>query len=80
MHEWLSGGVSPCQGEGRGFESRLVLLQKRKKRGILWDTSFLSFTLRDVSFSHTKSKRTSSFSHIIKVIESMMCVFFILSI
>ena len=28
MHEWLSGGVSPCQGEGRGFESRLVLLQK----------------------------------------------------
>ena len=26
MHEWLSGGVSPCQGEGRGFESRLVLL------------------------------------------------------
>ena len=31
MHEWLSGGVSPCQGEGRGFESRLVLsmIQKR---------------------------------------------------
>ena len=28
MHEWLSGGVSPCQGEGRGFESRLVLLMK----------------------------------------------------
>ena len=26
MHEWLSGGASPCQGEGRGFESRLVLL------------------------------------------------------
>ena len=25
MREWLSGGVSPCQGEGRGFESRLVL-------------------------------------------------------
>ena len=25
MHKWLSGGVSPCQGEGRGFESRLVL-------------------------------------------------------
>lgn len=24
--EWLSGGVSPCQGEGRGFESRLVLI------------------------------------------------------
>ena len=26
MRKWLSGGVSPCQGEGRGFESRLVLL------------------------------------------------------
>ena len=29
MHEWLSGGVSPCQGEGRGFESRLVLFFMR---------------------------------------------------
>ena len=27
VREWLSGGVSPCQGEGRGFESRLALLQ-----------------------------------------------------
>ena len=25
MREWLSGGASPCQGEGRGFESRLAL-------------------------------------------------------
>ena len=25
MHEWLSGGAPPCQGGGRGFESRLVL-------------------------------------------------------
>ena len=34
LHEWLSGGVSPCQGEGRGFESRLVLFlfaEKDKK-------------------------------------------------
>ena len=34
VHEWLSGGVSPCQGEGRGFESRLVLFlftEKDKK-------------------------------------------------
>ncbi len=23
--EWLSGGASPCQGEGRGFDSRLAL-------------------------------------------------------
>ncbi len=30
LHEWLSGGVSPCQGEGRGFESRLVLKFHKK--------------------------------------------------
>ena len=29
MREWLSGGVSPCQGEGRGFESRLALYKNR---------------------------------------------------
>ncbi len=28
LREWLSGGVSPCQGEGRGFESRLALNEK----------------------------------------------------
>ena len=37
MREWLSGGVSPCQGEGRGFESRLALLcfkrETRRDRG-----------------------------------------------
>ena len=38
MREWLSGGVSPCQGEGRGFESRLVLFlypkfHKRVQKG-----------------------------------------------
>ena len=27
MREWLSGGASPSQGEGRGFESRLALSQ-----------------------------------------------------
>ena len=26
MREWLRGGASPCQGEGRGFESRLALV------------------------------------------------------
>ena len=25
MREWLRGGAPPCQGGGRGFESRLVL-------------------------------------------------------
>ena len=31
MREWLSGGVSPCQGEGRGFESRLALFQEAEE-------------------------------------------------
>ena len=39
LHEWLSGGVSPCQGEGRGFESRLVLSMIQKRRYPL-DTFF----------------------------------------
>ena len=34
MREWLSGGVSPCQGEGRGFESRLVLFGKSRFTGL----------------------------------------------
>ena len=25
VREWLSGGASPCQGEGRGFDPRLAL-------------------------------------------------------
>ncbi len=40
MREWLSGGVSPCQGEGRGFESRLAL---NKKTGKLVKFSFPVF-------------------------------------
>ena len=31
MREWLSGGVSPCQGEGRGFESRFPLRASLKE-------------------------------------------------
>lgn len=36
VHEWLSGGVSPCQGEGRGFESRLALLSKEGRKDLLF--------------------------------------------
>ena len=36
MREWLSGGVSPCQGEGRGFESRLALLYKEGLKDLLF--------------------------------------------
>ena len=32
MREWLSGGASPCQGEGRGFDPRLALLFMPKNR------------------------------------------------
>ena len=35
--KWLSGRASPCQGEGRGFESRLALF----KKGYLFDILFL---------------------------------------
>ena len=31
MREWLSGRASPCQGEGREFESRLALLISTKQ-------------------------------------------------
>ena len=53
MREWLRGGASPCQGEGRGFESRLALLfyglqtqylcgfggffMPQKSVGVVWD-------------------------------------------
>ena len=47
MHEWLSGGVSPCQGEGRGFESRLVLSKKCEKEEI--SDGYLLF------FSHVRA-------------------------
>ena len=49
MHEWLSGGVSPCQGEGRGFESRLVLFLVPEKEssgklfGLRFSRSFLYY-------------------------------------
>ena len=45
MREWLRGGAPPCQGGGRGFESRLALF--------LWlellDFSRISAILHDVT-------------------------------
>ena len=38
MHEWLSGRASPCQGEGREFESRLVLIKSLDFQGIFYCT------------------------------------------
>ena len=34
MREWLSGGASPYQGEGRGFESRLALIFTKLPDGL----------------------------------------------
>ena len=42
MREWLSGGASPCQGEGRGFDPRLALIFIARK-WVLW-THFLAIT------------------------------------
>ena len=37
MREWLSGGASASQAEGRGFESRLALIESRKDgESIFW--------------------------------------------
>ena len=33
MREWLRGRASPCQGEGRGFKSRLPLQVSARRRG-----------------------------------------------
>ena len=68
MHEWLSGGASPCQGEGRGFESRLVLLFFRlnnencKENGrkcndvLAHEEHFLPFSLSDECLRPTYSE------------------------
>ena len=64
LHEWLSGGVSPCQGEGRGFESRLVL-SMIQKRDIRWMSLFCMFkpcrarTVRMSAFHSGRRRRTS---------------------
>ena len=34
MREWLSGGASSSQGEGRGFESRLALIFTKLPDGL----------------------------------------------
>ena len=43
MREWLSGGVSPCQGEGRGFESRLALNEKGRKASKIKLSCFFAY-------------------------------------
>ena len=40
MRKWLSGRASPCQGEGREFESRLPLQRKTVKCDSLFSLCF----------------------------------------
>ena len=54
MREWLSGGASPCQGEGRGFDPRLALLfmpinrtLKQSESGSLWVTRDTKLHIKD---------------------------------
>ena len=48
VHEWLSGGVSPCQGEGRGFESR-CLHDRESLENIGFSVVFKAFCVFKIS-------------------------------
>ena len=63
MREWLSGGASPCQGEGRGFDPRLALLLcpkvvrylvYRKVVHCVTDHIFVQREVRSTSRTHAK--------------------------
>ena len=58
MHEWLSGGVSPCQGEGRGFESRLVLFSNEAEnlKNKAFRYFFVSFGFDDSGYPAARSE------------------------
>lgn len=64
MHEWLSGGVSPCQGEGRGFESRLVLFRSFtdycKAFYYLYRYMQISFVSHLLKFPHSKRETVTN--------------------
>ena len=62
MREWLRGGVQPCQGWGRGFESRLALI-KSTVSAVLF-CSFKSFSVffcgySSVQISHTEMQEVT---------------------
>ena len=48
MREWLSGRASPCQGEGREFESRFALffMLKNENSGDIVSPLFLYMFMR----------------------------------
>ena len=75
MHEWLSGGVSPCQGEGRGFESRLVLSKKCEKEEI--SDGYLFFCMFDpAGFERFEVLRSAPDVRLRRLVLSIRCLFF----
>ena len=54
MREWLSGGAPPCQGGGRGFDSRLalsfILSPVGFYRGFLFLRKHLLFQIQHIHF------------------------------
>ena len=62
MREWLSGGVSPCQGEGRGFESRLALPIKKwyPREGYHFFVCDEGFEVRSLRSTTVGAKRRST--------------------
>ena len=71
MRKWLSGRASPCQGEGREFESRLPLhkvaradasssLEGRKLLGLFDQRAQLHYVDRPVETARVKIRRLKS--------------------
>ena len=46
MREWLRGGAPPCQGGGRGFESRLALFYYTPETALPVLRPFVSFRFK----------------------------------
>ena len=60
MREWLSGGASPCQGEGRGFDPRLALIFFCKNIGPVCNLHCMSFCGQDLCFCKERCKHLSN--------------------
>ena len=66
MREWLSGRASPCQGEGREFESRFALYENWK----LLVSSFFVCWQKLCGITHIEKKVTVWYN--LKVNEVLM--------
>ena len=54
MREWLRGGAPPCQGGGRGFESRLALFIFFKR--LLYSSRFFYLVITKLRFNCERSE------------------------